>query len=62
MKLPWENEEAPNEEIKLAPVGRIDCLIKQGKGALYERSWSKAYNSQAICLYWDPIALNLLIG
>ena len=57
MKAPWESE---NGEETLIPVGCVECWLS-GENGEFTRSWTKMYNSQAICCYWDQSGV-LLVG
>ncbi|CAD8049374.1 unnamed protein product [Paramecium sonneborni] len=60
MKMPWNDEET---EVKTIPVGLVECYIKQEEGEFsYKRLWTKEYNTQAICMFYEPITCTLLIG
>ena len=58
LKMPWESEKG---ELATLPVGIVECWIKDSEGD-YKPSWSKTYNSQAICVYWDHITRTISVG
>ncbi|EGR33250.1 PX domain protein [Ichthyophthirius multifiliis] len=60
MKMPWEKEQPQT----LLSVGTLECWIQQQKSDKFQfdRVWSLAYPSQAICMHWEPISQILTIG
>lgn len=58
MKMPWESEAGGQT---LIPVSCTECWTHDARGE-FERSWTKLYNSQAICLFWEPRSCTLIVG
>lgn len=58
MKGPWESE---NGEEALIPVGCVECWLQNETGE-FQRQWTKMYNSQAMCCYWDAGSCSLVVG
>jgi len=62
MKLPWEKS-LPSGT--LVTVGAVECYLQKkelNEEIKFDKLWTKTFQSQVICLYWDQTSCNLLIG
>ena len=59
MKLPWEKD----LKTTVVTVGAVECYLCTSKTELrFDRSWSRTFPSQLICIYWDQSSCSLAIG
>jgi len=62
MKLPWEKTLPQGT---LVTVGAVECYLQKkelDEEVKFDKLWTKTFQSQVICLYWDQASCNLLIG
>eukprot|EP01016_Furgasonia_blochmanni_P016033 TRINITY_DN1907_c0_g2_i1.p1 TRINITY_DN1907_c0_g2~~TRINITY_DN1907_c0_g2_i1.p1 ORF type:complete len:431 (-),score=134.84 TRINITY_DN1907_c0_g2_i1:297-1589(-) len=59
MKLPWEKD----LKTTVVTVGAVECYLCTSKTELrFDRSWSRTFPSQLICIYWDQSSCSLGVG
>jgi len=61
MKMPWEKELPPGT---LVTVGAVECYMRTDKdGDLkFDKLWTKTFQTQVICIYWEPTSSSLVVG
>jgi len=60
MKMPWEKELQKGAHVT---VGTVECYVQQDLSTYkFEKLWTKTFQVQVICLYWEPVSNLLAVG